>query len=240
MSTADILNGAVAIAAAALLVWIGTRMLSWSIAVLPLGTRPRASANRWLPSMQLVLGVAIFTGVAVFTFGPAAAAVVAAGSAAIVLAASWFAVRDVVAGIVLRADHGFEEERIIRVDDVAGTILEVGARSLEIETVEGQRVRVPYSRLGRAAVTVGGAHEGTGALRFTITLPRDDSAHDDIAAIRSAALHAFFASASREPRVRLLGEGESERSYDVTVYADDPAYLPSIEEAVLARLNGRT
>lgn len=236
MTTFDLLGAAVVSAVAIVALLVGLRLMQWAAAVLPAGADRRV-ARRWLPALQLVFAVAVTVITVVLVFGPTPALVVAAAVALVIAGAAWFAIRDVIAGIVLRAEHDLRPGHAIRADDAAGRIHGVGTRSVEIETADGQRVRVPYSRLAGAPLSVTQPREGGGALRFTVTLPRRSGGRDDVERLRAAALHAFFASASRDPHIRLVAEDEHVRSYDITIYAADPAFQPAIEEAVTEALN---
>src|SRR5690606_6487527 len=126
-----------AAAAAALLIVAGTRLLAWLVDLLPPGARRQTTARRWLPAMQLALAFAIIVAIAAVAFDARVSLVTAAAVLILLATAAWFAIRDVIAGIVIRADHGLEEEQIIRVEDATGTVLRVGARSVEIETMDG-------------------------------------------------------------------------------------------------------
>jgi small-conductance mechanosensitive channel len=236
MTTFDVLGAALAIALAVLALLAGTRLLRWTVAVLPLSRPRRATAMRWLPAVQLVFGIAVLVLVAIYTLGRTHALVVAAAATTLVGAAAWFAIRDIIAGVVLRAEHDLSPGSLIRADDAVGRVHRAGPRSVAIETADGQRVRVPWSRLGSRPLSVTRPRESGGALHFTVTLPRRSGSRDDIARIRAAALHAFFASARREPHIRLAGEDDRSRIYEVTIHAADPAFLPAIEEAVSAHL----
>ncbi|HEX6134349.1 MAG TPA: mechanosensitive ion channel domain-containing protein [Longimicrobiales bacterium] len=236
MTTSDILVAVLAIALAALLIAAAAWLLRRSAAVLPFPSQSRSSVRRWLPVAQLVSALLIAVVITVLTAGPAPAAILAGVSAGIILVSAWFFVRDIIAGIVLRAEHGFATDQMVHLGDHSGRITAIGARSLEVETADGRRVRLPWGRLGSLPLGVSTTHDTGGALRLTITVPRDGTAESGIAAIRHAALHAFFVSPVREPIVRLLGEEADTRSYEVTVHAVDPAYRPAIEEAVRMRL----
>ncbi|CAN5896993.1 hypothetical protein BH23GEM9_BH23GEM9_31650 [soil metagenome] len=232
MTTLDVLRAAVALAAAIIAILLGTRLLRWAMAVLPFSSDQRAGARRWLPAVQLFFGIAVLVLVAVFSLGPTPGLVVAAAAALLTAGAAWFAIRDLVAGVVLRAEHDLQPGYAIRTDEAAGRVHRVGTRSVEIEGSDGQRIRLPYARLVGAPLSVSRPREGGGALRFTVTVPRRSGGRDDIATIRAAALHTFFTSARREPHIRPAAEDALARSYDVTVYAADPAFLPAIEETV--------
>ncbi|HUF50427.1 MAG TPA: mechanosensitive ion channel domain-containing protein [Longimicrobiales bacterium] len=232
MSTFDVFGSTAALLVAIIALIAGTRLLRWLIDVLPLGHGRRAAARRWLPAVQLVFGVAVIVLVAVFLLGRTPALVVGAAAALLVTGAAWFAIRDLIAGVVLRAEYGFEPGHIVYADDATGRVHRVGVRSVEIERTDGRRVRVPYSRLRALPISVTRPSESGGALRFTVTLPRHTGGRDDTARIRAAALHAFFASPHREPHIQLVAEDAHALSYDVTVYAADPSFVGFIEQEV--------
>lgn len=236
MTTFDVLGTAIAVVVATIALVVGTRLLRRAVDVLPLGPARRATARRWLPAAQLAFAIVVLVLVAVYALGRTHALVVAAAIAVVITGAAWFAIRDLVAGVVLRAEHDLQPGNTMRAGEAAGTIVRVGARSVEVETVDGRRIRVPWARLGAGPLAVSPPSESGGALRFTVTLPRRGGGRDDVARIRAAALHAFFASTRREPLVQLAAEDERSRSYDVTIYAADPAFLPAIEEYVSTHL----
>jgi hypothetical protein len=211
MTTPGLLGYAAAIAIAVIVLVGGTRLLGWTAAVLPIGADRRTSLRRWLPAVQLGFVITVVVLAAVFAFDVTATLVVIAVIALLVIGGAWFAIRDVVAGVVLRTEHGFEPGNALVGDDIAGRIQRVGVRSLEIESSDGRRVRLPWSRLRSVPLSVERPRSGGRALHFTVTLPRRGGGRDDIARIRSAALHAFFASARREPYIRLSAEDDRSR-----------------------------
>ncbi len=62
-------------------------------------------------------------------------------------ALSWFLFRDFFAGIVIRSENALEPGQFFKTTFVEGRILKLGIRSMELETLEGERVKVPYGRL---------------------------------------------------------------------------------------------
>ena len=59
----------------------------------------------------------------------------------------WYFLRDFIAGIILKAENGFETGQQIRTSEVSGTIKQLGYRSMGIVTCEGEMVKIPYSLL---------------------------------------------------------------------------------------------
>lgn len=232
MSVFNVVGSATAVAMVVLALVVGARMLPWLVRVLPLGPARRITARRWLPAVQLAFVLAVVVFAAVLLLGQTPALVVSGVTALLVVGATWFAIRDVVAGVVLRAEHGFDAGCVLHADDIAGRVHRVGIRSLEIEGGDGRRVRVPYTRLRAIPLSMTRPAESGRALQFTTVLPRNSGGPDDMVHIRVAALNAAFASPWREPHVQLVAEDPESRTFVVTVYAADPSFLPFIEEAV--------
>jgi small-conductance mechanosensitive channel len=151
---------------------------------------------------------------------------------AVAVGAAWFAVRDLVAGVILRTEDRFEPDQSLRVGDVSGRIQRVGYRSLDVETEAGERVRVPWHRVAGSTTARTGITDGAPAHTFHVPVPRSLSRNAATARIRTAALNSFHASPRREPRVRLHHEEGDARVYEVTVFALQPEFLPEVESAV--------
>lgn len=228
-----------AILAVPVLAWAGSALLGRIIALLPLDSDRRDAAHRWLPATQLALTIAVTAGVALVLFDANTALAAIGVVAIIVMASAWFAVRDIIAGVVLRAEHGFEAGQIVTFDGIDGRITHVGVRSLGLETPGGSRISVPWFRMHRARVSLTDARDRYGAQRISLQLPRTPDVAADVAAIRSAILHSFFSTVRREPHIRIASEDAHTRTYDVMVYTIDPGFIPAIEQDIRQRIDGK-
>lgn len=213
--------------------------LSWilrrGIALLPL--RRQATLERARPALEVLLAVLALAWIAsvVFAVQPRALLAGLAALLAILVAAGWFAVRDVISGAVLRAENVYEVGQWLRVAGMEGRIRQIGVRSIEIESDDGSRTRLPYSQLVRAPLARSGRGEGTKAHTFTVTVPPSMPAAGVVAELRAATLSSFFASATRDPQIRHLPDSDG-RTFELTVYAPDATFLPEVEAAVRRRL----
>jgi small-conductance mechanosensitive channel len=65
----------------------------------------------------------------------------------------WYLLRDLISGIILKAENGFEPGQRIIASEVSGTIKKLGYRSLEVITNDGKYVKIPFSRLSSINIT---------------------------------------------------------------------------------------
>lgn len=72
----------------------------------------------------------------------------AAGLVTVIVAITgWYLLRDIVSGIILKADNAFEPGQMIDTSIINGTIKKLGFRSMQIVTGDGEEVCVNYTRL---------------------------------------------------------------------------------------------
>jgi small-conductance mechanosensitive channel len=202
-----------------------------------LAGRRRAGYRRVLPLVEVILvagALIVVAGLLGAQPGEFAAVVVAV--VALLVGTSWFALRDVVAGAVLRTEDAFETGQWIRAEGVEGRIREVGVRTLEVEREDGTRVRLPYSRVASSPLVRAGRAEDPAGHTFSITLPLELGPARMTPVIRAAARNSFYVSATRPPQVHATSGPDGHR-YDVTVFTLDRAFLPEVEGTVRRRVD---
>lgn len=241
MSAADLLGFGVRLTVGAavlvLVFWLARR----GVALVPLSRARRRALSRLFPPLGLGIVAAGLGWIALTAVDgrPLLAGALLATLVAALVGGGWFALQDAIAGVVLRAEAGYEPGEWIQAGGVEGRIQRVGLRSLELETEAGQHVRVPYSRIAGGLQARTGSDGVGGAHTFTLVVPRDRATLEAAAEIRLAALNCFFASATREPHIRLNDEGAagdaSGVAFEVTVYSPDRSFLPEIERVVRRR-----
>lgn len=87
---------------------------------------------------------------------------------ALVAAVAWYLLRDFLAGMVLKTENSLEKGQFLITEIASGTILSLGYRSMVIETDNGEKIRIPYSRLNKLLLT---------------TPPQEDSSHSHVVEI---------------------------------------------------------
>lgn len=150
---------------------------------------------------------------------------------ALVFGVSWASLRDVAAGVVFRASAPVEVGDTVRVDTrtgtLAGRVVRVGYRVLELETDEGEEALIPMSAASRASI-----HRLTRAERvvhrFQVSIPEHLGAGEARERARSAALLSHWSAIAREPEIREVSATE----LDIKVFALAPSRGGEIEADV--------
>jgi small-conductance mechanosensitive channel len=234
MSVLAALEFLVAVAGVAAVVLAGIWALRRGSSLM--GGRRRTKYQRALPLVEVILVAGAVVVVAgLIGVGPATFTAVFVVVLALLVGAGWFALRDAVAGAVLRTEDAFEAGQWIRAGDVEGRVREVGIRAIDVEREDGTRVRIPYSSMARAPLVRAGRAEDPTGHTFSVALPRELGPVRMIPVIRAAARNCFYVSATRPPQIHVTSGADGHR-YDVTVFTLDRTFLPEVEAAVRRRI----
>lgn len=63
------------------------------------------------------------------------------------LAIGWYLLRDLVSGMILKSENAFEAGQYLKSGTAEGIIRKVGYLSVELETTDGENIKLPYSKL---------------------------------------------------------------------------------------------
>ncbi|MEE4177477.1 MAG: mechanosensitive ion channel family protein [Bacteroides sp.] len=123
--------------------------------LIPGESRWRSLLLRSLPLVEFVvwLAFAFWAARIVFSGLPYRGVVESAMALVLVLAMGWYVLRDFLSGILLKTESEFKKGQIIKSPMVSGKVFRVGYRTLHLETEKGEKVRVPFSKLGDAIIS---------------------------------------------------------------------------------------
>ncbi|MEQ8455295.1 MAG: mechanosensitive ion channel [Sandaracinaceae bacterium] len=214
----------------ALLVWALLRATRFAIDVVPLAPTRREQLRRAHPLLSGASAVFYMLLAAAFFFDkypthfPIAVAVILGVS----IAASWFALRDVVSGIFLKAGRVCRVGDYVRIGDVQGRVERMGQRVLVVETARGEEAIIPYSRVARAELLRTPVSERGTLHVFELTLPAAPPVAETKRLIRESALACHWSAIAREPEIAVL---DADR-FEVTIFALDPDHVRDVEASV--------
>ncbi|MBW6497409.1 MAG: mechanosensitive ion channel [Bacteroidales bacterium] len=123
--------------------------------IIPGESRWRNLLLRSLPLAEFVvwLTYAFWAADIVFQALPYRGIVQSAMALVLMIALGWYVLRDFLSGVLLKSESGFKKGQSIKTNFVSGKISAVGYRTLMIETEKGEKVRIPFSKLGDAIIT---------------------------------------------------------------------------------------
>jgi len=110
--------------------------------------------RRTLPLVELIvwLAFAFWAAAIIFPDFTFRRMVLGAMAIVLVLALGWYVLRDFLNGILLKTENTLKKGQTIKTSFVSGKIIYIGYRTLQLETDKGEKLRVPYSRLGDAII----------------------------------------------------------------------------------------
>lgn len=144
------------IIALAIVLFLGLRTFSTYFYILVTNGRVRSLFGKLFPIIELILWV-WFTLWIVYretTETPLNAVVPGIVVVVLLLLFVWYFGRDLVCGVILKAENGFEAGQMIQTVEGYCTIKKAGYRSLEVSTKEGMIIRIPYSVISRKPIVL--------------------------------------------------------------------------------------
>jgi len=155
-----------------------------------------------------------------------------AATAGILIFGGWFIIRDIIAGIVLRAEENIVIGDCIQFNAFSGRIQKLGLRCLELKKDEEAQVIIPYSTIAKTIVTRLTPSEMTDPYAFTLNVAKGSEPPVVKDKIRQSILRSIWISLKKEPQIQLLKEHEDAFTFQVTVYPIIPEYGLKIENAL--------
>jgi len=206
------------------------RGVGWLLRVLPLSRSRADLVERAWPVLAMVGVLAFVLFAAHVLLGPAPgvgpfAGVVVLG---LLVALSWWALRDTVSGVFLRAGRACRRGDFVRIGDVEGRVERMGWRAMVVVTHSGNEAILPYSRAARESIVRTPEQAQASPHVFAIPVPTDRQVGAVKQTVRRAALLSHWSSVVREPELALRGED----TLEVTVFALDAERGYEIEAAV--------
>lgn len=217
-----------ALGGAALLYFV-LRRLRGILEAAPLGAARRRMMRRARPLAEALVFIGYVVLAVPFVLGgsPATSAVVLGLMVALFVALTWFAIRDAVAGLLLKASELCQPGDVVEVDGLRGRVRGLGFRVLALETEAGGEAFIPYSKLSRHSLVRVAGSEGVHRHGFLVASPPGLDPAEAIAIARRAALTCHWSLATREPEVT-----PAEGGLAVTVFALEASRAPLIEAEV--------
>lgn len=203
----------------------------WLAARVPMSKARRAALRRLQPVLEaglvgvyliVVLPLAFADELGYLELLPAAAFV----------ALVWFALRDLVAGVLVKASELCEVGDHVDLGGQSGVVRQLGYRVLVLSDEQGAELVIPYSQLSTRSLVRMRHNAAAYPHSFELELPPESDPLEARARIKRLAMGSHWASIVREPEIEALSGGR----VAVRVFALGREYGPAIEAQVRAEL----
>ncbi|MEM1136891.1 MAG: mechanosensitive ion channel family protein [Bacteroidota bacterium] len=151
---------------------------------------------------------------------------------------SWFALKDMIAGIILKTEGAIAVNDRIQINNMTGQITKLGYRILELETDLGEVVNIPFSIVSAEMQIKSNPGERIKSHRFEIVLSDENPQQitERLSTIKRIIFNAPWSSLKKSPQVKFLGEKEGEEMIEVIVYALKVEYFTLIKNYLKTHL----
>ena len=151
---------------------------------------------------------------------------------------SWFALKDIIAGIIIKVEGAIAINDRIQLKEVTGQIKRMGYRIMEMETDTGETVNVPYSKVSGDLQVKSNPGEKMKSHRFELFSKENEhiAATELIKVIRKVAYNAPWSSLKKAPQVKLIKEKEGHKYFEVIIYALKVEYFSLIKNYLSTHL----
>lgn len=192
--------------AGALALVLAVRLVGAGVELLPISRSAKVRAQAWLPVLALV-AIVLYVAVALHWLldrgglgWTVPLLIIAAG-----VAAGWGVMRDVADGVVVRSSQAYRVGDYLSLGELAGRVVDLGWRSLVLETRDGTVATLPYSHLARRVVQRAPRADHAHFHVFRLPLPDGVPVPELKRAVRRALLLSPWCLYRREPEVRAVG-----------------------------------
>ena len=134
------------------------------------------------------------------------------------LIVGWYFLRDFISGIILKTEIPFEKKQRIGIDRINGILVKVGYRSIEVETTNNQRIKIPYSKLAASSIHLFSQNEYIHSHEFSFKMLSEKPVHEIEESILTFLLLLPWIAPSREPSVKIDKQKDSCNMVTVRYY----------------------
>lgn len=205
----------------AIILFLALRLMSRLIRILPARPRLHSFYLRLFPVFEFAIWIAFGLWAMGEIFGELSfyniIIIVALG--VIFTALGWFFLRDFIAGVVLKTETPFEINQIIKTTSVEGKIIKLGYRSVELETTDGQRVKVPYSQLASSVISLQTLDDRVQVFELTLKVDSNIPIQQAKESIKSSLFLLPWSAINKEPSIRVIDQNNKFNTFQVLFYS---------------------
>ena len=196
--------------------------------------------RKFLPVLEVTVLILIILWIIARFYGddPIYSLVLNIAFLVILIWSAWFAIRDYVSGIFLRAENIYELNDTVRIHNIEGIVRAMGFRSLELETEDHRKIRIPYSTITKETVERLRISERWKADVFSVKIKKSIPANQLVRQLKETILNCAWSSIKKFPIVDLESETNGVFQFEITVFALDRNFFSVIRDHLQKEIPG--
>lgn len=221
----------------AVLIAVAFRVINFFVPVLPVKTEYKTRIRKAMPLIEFICWFVFFIwGINYFVKYNMYFAI---GLGAIVLLSmiwfAWYALRDLIAGIIIKSNRDLQVNETVDVGNYHGKIVRFGFRNLVMETESGKNIYIPYTMLIKREIVRSHPADKIQSHSFRLVTNKEKTAEQTILDIRAALLSLPWTSMIKNPVIRLEEEENGRYAFQITTYSIEKSYFVMIEKEIRER-----
>ncbi len=155
-----------------------------------------------------------------------------ATAGSLVLIVGWYFLRDFIAGIILKTEISFETNQQIRTPQEEGTLKKLGYRSIEIESSNGELVKIPYSQLATNSIHLQNIDETMQGHETIVSISSKVPIQEAKDNLSREILLLPWASITHQPAIKLVEQRSDKNTYQVHFHSISDRHAAYISQHI--------
>lgn len=145
---------------------------------------------------------------------------------------SWFTLRHLIAGIVLRWNRDLKTGETIKTLNYQGKVQRLGYRSLVLETEQGQNIYLPYGKIINQEIIRSHPADKIQSHTFTVKIAAKEPVFQTTQSLKAHILSLPWVSLVKKPEIVLLQKTADNYTFQITTFSIEKSYFVLIEDAI--------
>lgn len=150
----------------------------------------------------------------------------------LILFFSWFAFRDVIAGIIWKSNTKLKLYDSIQIENMQGKIQNFHHRNLEVLTENEERIFIPYTKMLNTSIIKSNPTEMILSYSFTLITDKEKTSIELMQNIRIEILNLPWSSVKTEPKIKPIKENLDSYEFEINIFSMDKNYFYKIENHI--------
>lgn len=133
--------------------------------------------------------------------------------------------KDIFAGIALRIDESLALNNSIKSTIASGRIIKLGLRSVTLEPVNGEAIRIPYGQLTSSSIIISKSEAMFREFETELNVIPKNSPEETKQIITKTVLNSTYSSTTQSPAITFLGEVNGNYTFRLTVSVMNEDYF---------------
>jgi len=221
------------------------RVLSYLRKILPFSKKVKHYSGYILPVIELVswLGFLIWCLHLIYAAEAYPTLIVLGVLIVLLLAPTWFLVRDFLHGLILKIQRKIETDSKIQIGKLNGTIVKTDYFTFDIETDEGNIKTIPYNKIRDEIISKNAANNNLEKQSLSFQIESKQDINQILAGLKTTLINAPWVAGTEVPTIKLISSERDNHLIEAVVYMLKKEYTGKIEayvkRSIIAELDSK-